>query len=568
MNNTSLNILGKWHQRYRFQLILLILLLLDCYNLIFVDKKFAYEFVVDLFTQCVILLPLYIMHRQEIDNTRKLQESEQRYKSLFLYNNAGIYVVNLDGSLNTASPNLLELLGYTEAEIQNTLFSSLFRPEDRRLVQQTFADIIRGSLRSTSRKLQMRRKDGEYLTFDLSSVPLKADGEIKGVIGFAKDITEFERMQRRLADAQTQLNNIFGSIDIILWSYDADENKLLTISPACEKIFGYSPEEYYEYPGLWAAQIYDGDKALVNNRISAASKKIPVDTSLEYRVIHSSGEMRWVESRLFSSYDERNRKTTVNGVVLDITHKKLVEKNIQTDLDLAREVQKSVLSPPIYTPAFSIDARYIPSKSLGGDMYAWYRIEEHRYGILIMDVMGHGVSSALICMSTRSLLRGIIQANLSPEEVITELNNHMNKLFKGAVPAANFYFTAIYLLVDLKNRTIEYINAGHPSGILMDGNGKISELKSSCLPIGLIPVLKAEKQTILFKGPVRLLLYTDGLIESPGRLLKKQLDLLSEVIRETKDKPISMVMDTVLASGKADKQIELDDVCLICLEIQ
>ncbi|CAH1224214.1 hypothetical protein PAECIP111892_05441 [Paenibacillus auburnensis] len=567
MNNTSLNSWGKWLPKYRFPLILLILLALDLYNLVFVDKRFAYEFVIDILTQGVVLLPLYIMHRQQIDNARKLQESEQRYKSLFLYNNAGIYVVDLDGSLNTASPNLLDLLGYTEEEIQNTLFTSLFLPEDVPLVQQTFVDITKGSLLSTSRKLQMRRKDGGYLTFDLSSVPLKANGEIKGVIGFAKDITEFERMQGKLAEVQTQLNNIFGSIDIILWSYDVNESKLLTISPACEKVFGYSPEEYYQYPDLWSAQILDEDKARVKSRMSAASQNIPTDTTLEYRLVHASGEMRWVESRVFSSIDEATGKITVNGVVLDITHTKLIEKNNQIDLDLAREVQKSVLSRPIYTPEFSIDARYIPSKNLGGDMYAWYRMDEHRYGILIMDVMGHGVSSALICMSTRSLLRGIIQANLSPEEVINELNNHMNKLFKEAVTAANFYFTAIYLIVDPKKRTVEYINAGHPSGLLMDEHGEISELKSSCLPIGLIPELKAEKQTIPIKGPVRLLLYTDGLIESPGRLLKDQMNLVLEAMRGTREEPISIVMDTLLASGKGDKQIEQDDICLICMDI-
>ncbi|WP_054938856.1 SpoIIE family protein phosphatase [Paenibacillus ihuae] len=568
MNDTSLNTWGKWLPKYRFPLILLILLILDLYNLVFVDKRFAYEFVVDIFTQGVILLPLYIMHRQQIDNARKLQESEQRYKSLFLYNNAGIYVVNLDGSLNTASPNLLDLLGYTEAEIQNTLFTSLFRPDDVPLVQQTFGDITKGSLLSTSRKLQMRHKDGGYLTFDLSSVPLKANGEIKGVIGFAKDITEFERMQGKLAEVQTQLNNIFGSIDIILWSYDVNESKFLTISPACEKVFGYSPEEYYQYPALWSAQIIDEDKAFVISRMNAASQNNPVDTTLEYRIVHASGEMRWVESRLFSSFDEGNGMITVNGVVLDITHKKLLEKNNQIDLDLAREVQKSVLSRPIFTPEFAIDARYIPSKNLGGDMYAWYRMDEHRYGILIMDVMGHGVSSALICMSTRSLLRGIIQANLSPEEVITELNNHMNRLFTEAATAANFYFTAIYLIVDPKKRTIEYINAGHPSGLLMDEDGEVSELKSSCLPIGLIPELKAEKQTIHYKGPVRLLLYTDGLIESPGRLLKNQMNQVLEVMRGTREEPISIVMDTLLASGKGDKQMEQDDICLICMEIQ
>jgi sigma-B regulation protein RsbU (phosphoserine phosphatase) len=376
-------------------------------------------------------------------------------------------------------------------------------------------------------------------------------------------------MREKLGVMQMGLNNL-GSIDIVLWSFDVTRNKLLTISPACEQVFGYSPEEYYQSPDLWLAQIYDKDKDMVNARITAAAKGEPVHTNLEYRIVHANGEIRWVEIRLFPLYAANEDSLILNGVVLDFTHKKLIEQNVQMDLELAKQVQKSVLSQPIYTRSFSIDARYIPSQNLGGDMYAWYRMNEHRHGILIMDVMGHGVSSALICMSIRSLLRGIIQANLSPEEVIEDLNYHMNKLFSESVRAANFFFTAIYLIVDTENSSIEYINAGHPSGLLMDSSGKVFHLESSCLPIGLIPHLNVKKQTIHFKGKARLLMYTDGLIERPGHMLKEQIDVVLDIMHQTRFEPIAAVLDKLLESGEENRlagQDELDDICLICMEI-
>ncbi|WP_052415978.1 SpoIIE family protein phosphatase [Paenibacillus sp. FSL R5-0912] len=570
MNNRWLYRLREWSVKNRFFLILVIIVILNLYNFFFVDKVFSYEFRVSLVTQFFILTSLIILHSQYDRSTKKLRDSEQRYESLFLYNNAGIYVVDLKGSIISVSPNLLNNLGYSEAEIKNTPFIHLFLPEDVPLIQQTFQNITNGSILSTSRKLQLINKSGETHIFDLSSVALMADGEIQGVIGFAKDITEFERMQEKLGVVQTQLNNIMRSIDIILWSYDVTQDKLLTISPASEKVFGYTPEEYYQYPYLWSAQVYEKDKDMVGARIAAAAAGETFQKNLEYRIVHSSGETRWVESRLFPFYATKNDSVIMNGVILDITHKKLIEQSIRIDLDLARQVQKSVLSQPIYTQSFAIDARYVPSQNLGGDMYAWYRITEHRYGILIMDVMGHGVSSALICMSIRSLLRGIIQTSTSPEEVIEDLNNHMNKLFSESMTAANFYFTAIYLIVDTETSSIEYINAGHPSGLLIDSSGQVFHLKSSCLPIGLIPRLNVKKQTIQYTGKSRILLYTDGLIERPGQMLKEQINLIINEMKQTISEPIAGVLDKLLVSGNDSSLAgsdELDDVCLIYMEI-
>ncbi|ETT30735.1 SpoIIE family protein phosphatase [Paenibacillus sp. FSL P4-0338] len=570
MNTRWLYPLREWCVKNRFLLILFIIVVLNLYNLLFVNKGFSYDFIVGFVSQCVILTSLILLHRQHEGSTKKLRDSEQRYESLFLYNNAGIYVVDLNELIISVSPNLLDNLGYSEAEIKSTPFIKLLLPEDVPIIRQTFRNIMNGSILSTSRKLQLINKSGEIQIFDISSVALMAEGVIRGVIGFAKDITEFERMQEKLKVVQAQLNTILESIDIILWSYDVTQDKLLTISQACERTFGYTPEEYYRYPHLWSAQIYDKDKDMVSARMAAAADGETYTTNLEYRIVHSSGEIRWVESRLFPFYTAKGDSVIVNGVVLDITHKKLIEKNIQVDLELARQVQKSVLSRPVSTPLFLIDARYIPSQNLGGDMYAWYRISEHRYGILIMDVMGHGVSSALVCMSIRSLLRGIIQGSISTEEVITDLNNHMNKLFSESKETANFYFTAIYLIVDTETSSIEYINAGHPSGMLMDDSGEVFHLKSSCLPVGIIPHLNAKKQTIQFTGKSRILLYTDGLIEKPGYMLKEQVEGVVQVMNDTRHEPIAVLLDKLLESGRENNLSGLempDDVCMICMDI-
>lgn len=551
-----------------FIFILLVLLVLNLYNLVFIDKKFGIEFIVDLLTQGVILTPLFFMYRQQFDNTKKLIDSEQRYKSLFLYKNAGIYVVNEKGLVDSISPNLLDSLGYSESEIKNEPFSIFFTPEDVPMIQQMFLEIIGGITISSSRKMKIRNKSGQNLVFDFSSVALMVEGEVKGVIGFAKDITELDRVQEKLSEVQIQMNNIFQSIDIVVWSLDVKQKNRIILSPACEKVLGYTLEEHYNNPSLWSDRVHDEDKEIVNGRMDRVYKEGSSSyENIEYRLVHLNGGIRWVESRIFPVLNSNNRLVGINGLMFDITDKKMIEENHKIDLDLARQVQKSVLSKAIYSPAFSIDARYLPSQQLGGDMYAWYRIDKHRYGVLIMDVMGHGVSSSLICMSIRALLKGIIQACSYPEDVIKELNDHMNKLFSETIPAANFFFTAIYLTIDLEKNCIEYINAGHPSGLLMDASGIIHSLDSTTIPIGLLPKLQVEKNTIQLNGPARLILYTDGLIEMPGMLIQEQINSVKDIMIESRLDTMPSLMDKLITFSNVNKQEVSDDICLICMDI-
>ncbi|WP_379132025.1 SpoIIE family protein phosphatase [Paenibacillus sp. sgz500958] len=545
----------------------MILLVLNLYNLIFVDKAFKYEFVVDIITQGFILTPLIVMFKRQDSNISMLIDSEQRYKSLFRYNNAGIYVVNLDGTFNTASPNLIESLGYKEDALIGQSFMSLIAPADRSAIMQAFSDIIYGKVTSSSSKARILHKDGKLLTFDLSSVALMVEGQIEGVIGFAKDITELEKVQNKLNEMQTQMRHIFETIDIVLWSMDVRRNKVVTLSPASKKLSGYTPEEYFKNQDLWHKWIYYEDREATVKRLEDVSQGVKYFNNLEYRIVNMSGEIRWVESRLFPSVNDLGEVTVVNGIIFDITQKKLVEQSKQADLELAKLVQKSVLSLPVQTPFFSIDARYIPSEQLGGDMYAWYPIDEHRYGVLIMDVMGHGISSSLICMSIRSLLKGIIQACPDPVEVIQELNGHMHKLFSGTKSTANFFFTAISVIVDKKNNTIDYINAGHPSGLYMNDLGEILTLESTCIPIGLIPNMNIQKQTIRIDGPARLLLYTDGLIETPGILLQEQLGLVRNLMLQSRTDSKEEFMDKLLMFSGENKNAHQDDICLLCMDI-
>ena len=187
------------------------------------------------------------------------------------------------------------------------------------------------------------------------------------------------------------------------------------------------------------------------------------------------------------------------------------DKRLQYELDLAKQVQGSILSDPIEEEDVTISAIYKPSFELAGDLYAWYPISEHRYGVILLDMMGHGISSSLVCMYIYSALKDTITGMCDPEQVMKELNRRMYQL-KMPDHLINYYFTAIYLVLDTETQTIEYVNAGHPAGIaIVDDEVKL--LTDGCCALGFFEEIDVTKGVIPYKRGARTLLFTDGLSE-------------------------------------------------------
>lgn len=189
------------------------------------------------------------------------------------------------------------------------------------------------------------------------------------------------------------------------------------------------------------------------------------------------------------------------------------------DLHLARLVQEGLLSEPLNNEDVQFVGTYIPSSQLSGDLYFWQQVRPHMYAFIVIDVMGHGVASALVAMSIRSLLHGLMTKVTDPLVVVHELNRHAFQLFGKET---KYYFTAFYGTIDVKKKVIEYVNAGHPPAILMTEQ-KTMLLKEGGIPIGIVSNAPYKKGTISFQHDAYLILYTDGLMEVLGEECAKQL---------------------------------------------
>src|SRR5215471_20026428 len=132
-------------------------------------------------------------------------------------------------------------------------------------------------------------------------------------------------------------------------------------------------------------------------------------------------------------------------------------QTLNSELDMARQVQSSILPREIPdVPGLEIVARYLPMHSVAGDFYDFIVVDEKHVGILIADVFGHGLPSALIASMLQSAFAAQSAHASDPVRVLSELNRALFGKFRS------HFVTAAYVFLDLEKSIVNYAGAGHP----------------------------------------------------------------------------------------------------------
>jgi sigma-B regulation protein RsbU (phosphoserine phosphatase) len=191
-------------------------------------------------------------------------------------------------------------------------------------------------------------------------------------------------------------------------------------------------------------------------------------------------------------------------------------ERMRLSMMLAREVQQSLL--PAEPPAIrGLDlagaSRYCDET--GGDYYDFLTVPEsngYRVGVVVGDVAGHGVSSALLMASARSALRQRVALGGGLSAIVADVNCQLSR----DAAASGQFMTLFVLLIDPAAGRIEWVRAGHDPGILYDPSaGRFDTLGGPGLPLGvdLSASFAAQRRAGLADGTI-VLLGTDGIWET------------------------------------------------------
>lgn len=193
-------------------------------------------------------------------------------------------------------------------------------------------------------------------------------------------------------------------------------------------------------------------------------------------------------------------------------HEKTLDmERVKADLDAAREIQRSLLPQSIPDiPHYAIASRSQTCYEVGGDYLDIYPMPNGDLMLVVADVAGKGLASALIGSSFRSAFRAIAPSGMSLVEIAT----HLNKLqFEEGEQARRRYVTAMFLRLNPREHLLEAVNAGHNPGFILNGGENPVMIQASGTPVGMLPfsTYKEEKFTLGEKS--KLLFYTDGMTE-------------------------------------------------------
>jgi sigma-B regulation protein RsbU (phosphoserine phosphatase) len=183
----------------------------------------------------------------------------------------------------------------------------------------------------------------------------------------------------------------------------------------------------------------------------------------------------------------------------------------EQELQRAEEIQRSLLPKQIpQIPGFEVAAAWLPARTVGGDYYDVLRLGGHRLGICIADVVGKGVSAALLMANVQAAVRAFATESESPAGLCASVNRLLCENI-----ATGKFVTFLYGILDNEAHTFQYCNAGHLYPILVSG-GSVRTLEQGGAVLGVFPDWTYEDATVGLRAGDRLLLFTDGITEATG----------------------------------------------------
>ena len=242
------------------------------------------------------------------------------------------------------------------------------------------------------------------------------------------------------------------------------------------------------------------------------------------------------------------------------------QRQMEEELQLAERVQQSLAPRSLTWGGASVETHYQPVWSVGGD-YGLVVPNDDHLDVLVCDVSGHGISSALVANRIYSETMAQIERSVELGAMLRTLNHFVVE----NLASSSFFFTVAAIRLNRSCRSLQFAGAGHPPAMIIRRGESPRLLESRSGILGLFENAVDKESTIesAVESGDRVLIYTDGLTEN-FNLQREMLGVegLSEIVRDASDLPLldmkRQILDRVAAwrSGPAT-----DDVSVVLVEI-
>lgn len=499
-----------------------------------------------------------------------LREREERFRSLSASSPIGIFQVDASGQCIYVNKRFEQITGRTLAQSLGSGWLETIHPSEREAFRAEWM-FSRDESAIGARELRLQRATGEERWVNVRWTPTyDTDKKITGYVGTFEDSTarkKTERVNRVLyeislaAQESEDLQEFYGRLHELLSQVIDTTNFYVAIYDEATGIirFPYAREDGKKKPlddrkigkGLTAMVIRQGKTVLLDEKgiedtyargdavlIGEPAKNwLGVPLIVDGKLIGAVIIQSYTDSSHYTQEDVRTMEFVSSQIAAAIRrkqaeqdtreyHRQLSEahQRIKEELALAARIQQARLpkqAPPVRQ--FEFSWLFDSCEEVAGDMFNFVTLDEHRIGIYILDVSGHGVAAALLSMSlSRSLTASTDGSSVlirpdgaafriaSPSEVAEAMNDRFPMNLD-----TNQYFTLLYGILDTRDNSFRFSRGGHPAPILVSRAGEAEELDVVCGPaIGIVPGSKYEEFTLQLSPGDKLVMYTDGLDEA------------------------------------------------------
>lgn len=243
------------------------------------------------------------------------------------------------------------------------------------------------------------------------------------------------------------------------------------------------------------------------------------------------------------------------------------QDEIEGDLALAARVQQSLAPQPLVWGGIRVETYFHAARTIGGDFGIVIPVEEEHLALLVGDVSGHGIGSALVANRIYSEMTAQLQSNIA----LGDMLRHLNDFVRRSIGSSVFFFTAAAARLDRGGRRMIFAGAGHPPAMIVTPGDEPRLLESRSSVLGALADAVGVEATLdvdLERGD-RVVLYTDGftdVFDSQGEMLG--VEGVQKIVRETAQMPLSEMKQAIL-----DRVAEwregppADDLSLVLAEI-
>ena len=274
----------------------------------------------------------------DISERKEAEEEKSLFASIVESSGDAIYSTNVDSEIISWNKAAKNIFGYSSNEIIGKPWSILVPSGLRKESEEIFSKVVSGERVRQVETIRVK-KDGEYINVSLTFSPvIDSSGKIKLISIIARDITNRKLTEEAFRESNERFRQLAENINSVFYITDPQNDHMIYISPAYEKIWGRSCQSLYDNPQSWADTLHPDDKEKVFRAFER--QKITGEFDQEYRIIRSDGKIRWIYTRAFPIKDQSGNIYRIAGIAEDITNRKKIEEELRVSKERLNTVFK------------------------------------------------------------------------------------------------------------------------------------------------------------------------------------------------------------------------------------